>query len=89
MQPSERRQRRRRQSSQQRRERSTNEVAVKEDEGEEMSPDSREERKIGLLKVPDPQVESALTRKSLSNSRVDWGGSSDFKGGRPVTFEVS
>lgn len=39
--------------------------------------------------VPVLLVESALRRKSLFNSRVDWGGSTDFKGGRPVTFEVS
>jgi hypothetical protein len=39
--------------------------------------------------VPELLVEWARAAKSLFNSRVDWGGSSDFKGGLPVTFEVS
>jgi len=55
-----------------------------------MSPDSK--RETGDKEswgVPELQVECAPATKSLSNSRVDWGGSSDFKGGRPVTFEVS
>ena len=56
-----------------------------------MSPDSEREtgdkESWGYLSFRWSRYAPAT--KSLFNSRVDWGGSSDFKGGRPVTFEVS